>query len=283
MLDSFQIEKTVGPAARGRLTLLYALLCLLPALGACNAKKIEFGDTTGGIARGAPEPPRDATAQRQFAEDWGRRYDANPQDRATAITYARALHALNQNAQAVAVLQGLAIQYPEDMKVLAAYGKSLADAGELRQAAEVLSRAHTPDRPDWTVLSAQGSVADQMGDHETARGYYEAALKIRPDEPTVLSNLGLSHALSRQLPKAEATLRQAAEQPGADARVRQNYALVLGLRGKFAEAEAVAQRDLSTTDAAANISSIRQMIAQSDTWREIQTAEATPTQSMSKK
>jgi Flp pilus assembly protein TadD len=160
------------------------------------------------------------------------------------------------------------------MKVLGAYGKALADAGDFRQAAEVLSRAHTPDRPDWTILSAQGSVADQMGDHETARGYYEAALKIRPDEPSVLSNLGLSYALSRQLSKAEETLREAASQPAADARVRQNYALVLGLEGKFAEAEAVSRRDLSPADAAANIASIRQMISQSDTWREIQTVQA---------
>lgn len=180
-------------------------------------------------------------------------------------------------------MQGLAIQYPEDMQVLAAYGKSLADSGEFRQAAELLSRAHTPDRPDWTVLSAQGSVADQMGEHETARGYDEAALEIRPDEPSVLSNLGLSHALSRQLPKAESTLRLAAEQPGADARVRQNYALVLGLQGKFAEAEAIARRDLSPADAAVNIASIRQMISQSDTWREIQTTETTPVRSGSKK
>ena len=113
-----------------------------------------------------------------------------------------------------------------------------------------------------------------MGDHETARGYYEAALKIRPDEPSVLSNLGLSYALSRQLSKAEETLREAASQPAADARVRQNYALVLGLEGKFAEAEAVSRRDLSPADAAANIASIRQMISQSDTWREIQTVQA---------
>jgi len=279
MLDSSQIGKTASLPATFRRLLACALACLLPALGACNAKKIEFGDTTGAIARGTPELPRDEAARRQFAEAWGRRYDANPQDKATAMTYARVLHGLDQNAQAVAVMQGLAIQYPEDMKVLAAYGKSLADAGEFRQAAEVLSRAHTPDRPDWTVLSAQGSVADQMGEHETARGYYEAALKIRPDEPSVLSNLGLSHALSRQLPKAESTLRQAAEQPGADARVRQNYALVLGLQGKFAEAEAIARRDLSPADAAADIASIRQMISQSDTWREIQTAEATPVRS----
>ena len=156
------------------------------------------------------------------------------------------------------------------MDVLAAYGKSLADAGRLQEAADVLARAHTPERPDWSVLSAQGSIADQLGHHEEARDYYQTALKIRPNEPTVLSNLGLSYALSKQLPHAEQTLLTAAAQPAADTRVRQNLALVLALQGKFEEAESWSRHDLSPIDAAANVASIRQMIAQSNSWREIQ-------------
>jgi Flp pilus assembly protein TadD len=156
------------------------------------------------------------------------------------------------------------------MKVLGAYGKALADSGQLKQAAEVLEKAHTPERPDWSVLSTQGSIADQIGDHDGARGYYQAALKIRPNEPTVLSNLGLSYALARNLPRAEETLRFAADQPSADKRVRQNLALVLALQGKFGEAEELSRRDLSPMDAAQNVASIRQMISQSDTWRDIQ-------------
>jgi len=240
----------------------------LASLSGCSKT---LNDVTGSIGRASARTvPTDETALRQFAEEWGRRYDANRKDKTTAITYARALHALDQNAQAVAVLQGLAIQYPEDMKVLGAYGKALADAGQLKQAADVLQKAHTPERPDWSVLSTQGSIADQLGDHDSARSYYEAALKIRPNESSVLSNLGLSYALSRQLPQAEETLRVAASQPGADMRVRQNLALVLALQGKFDQAEEWSRRDLSPIDAAQNVASIRQMISQSNTWREIQ-------------
>ena len=61
----------------------------------------------------------------------------------------------------------------------------------------------------------------------------------------MLSNLGLSYALSRQLPRAEETLKEAAMQPGADMRVRQNLALVLALEGKFDQAEEWSRRDLS--------------------------------------
>jgi Flp pilus assembly protein TadD len=250
-------------------------LAMLALVGLAGCSK-SINDVTGSIGIGPSSAkttlPTEEGALRRFAEEWGRRYDANRKDKTTALTYARALHALSRNAQAVAVLQGLAIQHPEDMKVLGAYGKALADAGRLKEAADVLSRAHTPERPDWSVLSAQGSIADQLGNHEDARNYYEAALNIRPNEPTVLSNLGLSYALSKQLPRAEETLLLAARQPSADTRVRQNLALVLALEGKFEQAEDWSRHDLSPIDAAANVATIRQTISQSNTWRSIQNA-----------
>lgn len=86
----------------------------------------------------------------------------------------------------------------------------------------------------------------------------------------MLSNLGLSYALSKQLALAESTLTTAASRPAADMRVRQNLALVLALQGKFEEAERWSRYDLSPIEAAENVASIRQMIAQSNSWREIQ-------------
>ncbi len=274
MIDSCKNDASAcrRPGAAALLIVFIAAGIGLP-LGGCKTALPDISGAMGGLSAPAA-PPKDEVSLRRFTEDWGRRYDANRSDKNTALTYARGLHALGQNAQEVAVLQGLAIQNPEDMQVLAAYGKALADAGQLKQAEEILTRAHTPERPDWSVLSAQGSIADQLGDHDAARGYYETALKIQPNDPRVLSNLGLSYALSRQLPKAEETLRLAAGQPGADERVRQNLALVLGLQGKFAEAEELLRRDLSPEDAAANIASIREMIAQSDAWRDIQAGAA---------
>ena len=61
------------------------------------------------------------------------------------------------------------------------------------------SRAHTPDQPDWRILNAQGAVLDQMGRHAEAQRHYSTALKIVPDEPSMLSNLGLSYALTKDL------------------------------------------------------------------------------------
>lgn len=252
------------PAPRRALLLAGALACM--ALGGCG--KASLSDMTASIGASADMPRGDA-ALRKFADEWGDRYEADRRDKKAAITYAKALRALGQNGQAAAVMQGLAIQNPNDMQVLGEYGKALADAGRLREAADILGRAHTPERPNWSILSAQGSVADQLGAHAEAQSYYAAALKIRPDDPSILSNLGLSYALSHDLARAEATLRDAISAPQADMRVRQNLALVLALQGKFAEAEEVSRRDLSPIDAAANVQTIRRMIAESNTWRDI--------------
>jgi Flp pilus assembly protein TadD len=254
---------TTGLPSKAVLLLALALPLMT---GACTTGGL--GDLTASIA--APSnvlPPTDA-GKRQFTADWGRRFEADPGDKMNALNYARGLRALTEYAQAVAVLQQVAVKHPNDLDILGAYGKALADDGRLREAADVLSHAHTPDRPNWSILSAQGVVADQMGDHATAQGYYQAALKIVPGEPSVLSNLGLSYALDKQLDVAEATMRQAVASPRADDRVRQNFALVLALEGKFAEARDLGN-DVPDADAVANASQNRQMIAQSGAARDM--------------
>jgi Flp pilus assembly protein TadD len=201
---------------------------------------------------------------RRDVASWAQLYNKNPQQPEAAIGYAQALRATGQRSQAAAVLEQASINNPKNTAVLGAYGRALADTGNSQQALEVLGRAHTPDQPDWRILSAQGAVLDQMGRHEEAQRHYSAALKIVPDEASVLSNLGLSYALSKNLPKAEATLRKASEQRDAEPRVRQNLALVVGLQGRFAEAETIARGDLSPEEAAANVAYLRQMLAQQD-------------------
>src|SRR5262249_13524032 len=129
---------------------------------------------------------------------------------------------------------------------------------------DVLSRAHTPANPDWRILSVQGTTLDQLGRHDEARRYYASALKIVPGEPSVLSNLGMSYMLSRDLPQAEAALRQAYASPKASSKVRQNLGLVVGLQGRFAEAEEIVKADLPPDQAAANVAYLKEMLKNRD-------------------
>jgi Flp pilus assembly protein TadD len=237
-----------------------AALVGLLALGAGGCTTVGLRDAAPSLA--SASTPRSDADSRRDAEAWGERYRANPRDATAAMNYAKALTATERRAQAVSVLEQATLQSPHNSALLGAYGRALAAVGRFDQAIEVLSRAHSPDKPDWRVLSAHGAVLDQMGRHQDAQRYYASALKIVPDEPTVLSNLGLSYALAKDLARAEETLRKANAQATSDPRVRQNLALVLGLQGRFAEAEGIARADLSPDQATANVAYLRQMIAQ---------------------
>ena len=241
---------------------LAAALALLVA----GCQTLQPTETTGTL--GLAAAPRADADWRRSAEAWGERYRANPKDSEAAINYAQALRGNGQRSQAVAVLETASIQNPRHMGVLGAYGRALADVGNYKQALDVLNRAHTPEQPDWRILSVQGAVLDQMGRHDDAQRYYGTALRIAPDEPSVLSNLGLSYALSKDLVRAELTLRRAAGQSRVDPRVRQNLALVVGLQGRFSEAEGIARADLPSDEAASNVAYLRQMLAQQNGWKQ---------------
>jgi Flp pilus assembly protein TadD len=236
-----------------------AITAILAAgLGGCQT----MSDITGSIS-----PKTSASAEpdsRQAVGVTGERYRADPKNAEAALAYGQALRASGQRSQAAAVLEQATIAHPGDKALLAGYGRALADNGNFQQAFDVLSRAHSPENPDWRLLSVQGTTLDQLGRHDEARRYYDSALKIMPGEPSVLSNLGLSYMLSKNLPKAEEALRQAYASGRADARVRQNLALVIGLQGRFAEAEQIVRADLPADEAAANVTYLKQMLNRKD-------------------
>ena len=122
-------------------------------------------------------------------------------------------------------------------------------------------------------MSAEAAILDQLGKPDEARALYRRALDMKPGEPSVLSNLGMSYVLGGDLKTAETYMRQAAQAPGADSRVRQNLALVVGLQGRFKEAEEIARRELSPEQAQANVAYLRSMLAQQNAWNQLEQEE----------
>lgn len=245
------------PSSLARFLASAALTAILAAgLGGCQTTGMP--DITGSLGAKASAGPE--AGPRRDIEVYGERFRANPKDADAALRYGEALRAIGQRAQAVAVLERAAILNPGNKAVLAGWGRALADNGSLQQALDVLNRANTPENPDWRILSVQGTVLDKLGRHDEARRYYASALRLRPDEPSVLSNLGMSYMLTKDLPKAEASLRQAYGRAPSDGRIRQNLALVVGLQGRFDEAESIVKADLPPDEAAANVAYLRDML-----------------------
>ncbi|QDL98330.1 tetratricopeptide repeat protein [Rhodopseudomonas palustris] len=240
-----------------------AALTVSLAVSLAGCKTVGMSGVTGALGERS-EAPADPS---RTADITGERYRARPSDPAAAIAYGNALRAIGQRAQAVAVLEKASLANPSNKAVRAAYGRALADNGNFQLAFDTLSRAHSPDNPDWRILSVQGTVLDQMGRNDEARRYYASALRLAPGEPSVLSNLGMSYVLTKELPRAEETLRQAYSSGRADERVRQNLALVIGLQGRYAEAESIVRADLPPDEAAANVAYLKQMVSGQDAAR----------------
>jgi Flp pilus assembly protein TadD len=235
------------------------LLAVILIFGLCSCQTDGAPDITGSL--GPTAEKNQATEPQHSLEFYRDRFRASPEDSDAALQYGKALRAAGQRSQAVAVLEQATLAHPNDKALVAGYGRALADNGNFQQAFDVLSRAHSPDNPDWRVLSVQGAVLDQLGRGEEARKYYASALRISPEEPSVLSNLGLSYVLSKDLPKAEETLRHAYARPDADTRVRQNLALAIGLQGRMAEAEGILKANRPPEEAAANIAYLKRVLS----------------------
>ncbi|MBY5334148.1 pilus assembly protein TadD [Rhizobium leguminosarum] len=252
-----------------------AATLLVLALAGCSTTKDRM--TTGSVPKlTKPVEEMDATELRSATDRLGQAYEKNPRDPVTGVNYANLLRMNGRDTQALAVMQQVAIANPADRNVLAAYGKAQAAAGQFQQALDTIGRAQTPDRPDWKLISAQGAILDQMGRASDARQRYRDALDIQPNEPSILSNLGMSYVLTGDLRTAETYLRSAASQPTADSRVRQNLALVVGLQGRFPEAEQIARRELAPQQADANVAYLRGMLSQQNSWQKLAAKDKTP-------
>jgi Flp pilus assembly protein TadD len=241
-------------------------LVLTLGVSGCGTDRMTTGST--GRAR-QPIASMSASQLHNAAMTLGQTYARNPNDKAVAIKFATVLQMDGDPDQSLAVMRKLAIAYPKDRDVLAAYGKALAANGQLKPALDAVRRAQTPEYPDWKLVSAEGAILDQMGQQDEARRLYRKALELKPDEPSVLSNLGMSYLLAGDLRTAETYLRSAASRPGADSRVRQNLALTVGLQGRFDEAEKIAAQELPPDQARANIAYLRSMLSQQNAWNQL--------------
>jgi Flp pilus assembly protein TadD len=236
-------------------------------LAGCGTDRMSTGSV--GPSRGKAVETMSAGELQGAANALGQSYARNPNDRGLAIKYATVLQMNGDADQSLAVMRKLAIAYPKDRDVLAAYGKALAANGQFQPALDAVRRAQTPEYPDWKLASAEGAILDQLGQKDQARELYRKALELKPNEPSVLSNLGMSYLLGGDLRMAETYLRSAAGQPNADSRVRQNLALVVGLQGRFDEAEKIASQELPPDQAEANVAYLRKILSQQNAWNQL--------------
>lgn len=205
-----------------------------------------------------PLPPQ--TDLQKATEYWGEEFSKKPRDIETALSYAKNLKAMGQKQQAMGVLQQASLFHSTDKRLNSEYGRLALELDQVSVAERMLAAADDPVTPDWRVVSARGTAMAKQGRHKEAIEFYERALQLSPDQPSILNNLALAYAMNGEAPRAEETLRKAAANGGASPKVKQNLALVLGLQGKYDEATRVGTDVGSTATTSANVDIIKQMV-----------------------
>jgi Flp pilus assembly protein TadD len=227
-------------------------------LGACAQPGADDAFTASMLAPDAAQAaaPSDPAAA---AAHWGKEFGKSPRNLEAALAYSRSLKAMGEKRQALAVLQQAAMFHANDRRLASEYGRLALELDQVSLAKQLLERADNPTQPDWRVVLARGTALAKEGRYKDAIPYFERAQTLAYDQPSVLNNLALAHAMSGEPDRAEDLLRRAAA-GGSSPVVRQNLALVLGLRGKHEEAQQVAARDLKPEVAAANADYIRRIV-----------------------
>lgn len=201
---------------------------------------------------------------------WSNEYQKDATDLETTVSFMSALRGIGSHERVLEIATTTVPIHPDSHEIYLELGRSFMAQGKLQEATQVLMRsADLSPETDATPLAALGLAFDRMEEHAQAQKAYEYALERQPDRVSTLSNYGLSLALTGQLDEAEQALRKAANAPGADVRVRQNLALVLGLQGRFDEMVAV-DPNAPPRSIEANQRALREMIAPDRNYDDLQ-------------
>jgi Flp pilus assembly protein TadD len=243
-----------------------AMSLILVGATAVLAKDAPGPAATPAAAAAAPAPRKATAAERAMAERldplaraafWAHEAEADLRDQEAGVRLAAALRALGRNEEAVAAAQRVLVIDPDDQGAMLEQAKAFIAGGQGFYAIDPLKRLQQGQPRDWRLQSLLGVAYDQVSRGDDAEVAWRAALELSPDNPAVLSNLGMHAAGKGETAQAESLLRKAAAQPGASLQVRQNLALVLGLEGKLAEAETLQRQDLPPELADANMAYLR--------------------------
>jgi len=211
-----------------------------------------------------------AMAERQDlltqARFWAAEYEKNPNEYEASLKYARVLRAIGSSPRAAEIASQALTLKPGDVELTLIYAQAALDGGKAEDAAYALARAEAEGQGDWRLMSVIGVTLDMLDQHRSAQDYYRKALALSPDNPKILSNMGLSYVLEGKPALAEKTLREAAALPGADSRVIQNLIVALGVQGKFEEVDQVATADLPQALVDSNRDYFRSLLNPSRSW-----------------
>ena len=111
-----------------------------------------------------------------------------------------------------------------------------------------------PDHPDCHHRLAV--IADKQGNFGMADNHYEAALKQRPRDPNLLSDIGYSYSLRGDDRRAESTLKEALAVSSSHTGAMFNLGSIYAKQGRYEETLAMFRRGVPETQAQQNVAKL---------------------------
>lgn len=192
-------------------------------------------------------------------EYWGEKFSKSPRSLEFALNYARNLKALGNKHQALVVLQQASSYHGQNRELAGEYGRLALELDQVQTAKQLLSYADDPAKPDWRIISARATALAKEGSYKDAIPLYQRAMALSNSNVSVMNNLAMAHALDGQPAESERLLKEAASRGGSP-KVQKNLALVLGLQGKYDEAQVIGTKVLPHDTAKSDTTLVRQMV-----------------------
>ncbi|MDP3175266.1 MAG: pilus assembly protein TadD [Phenylobacterium sp.] len=188
---------------------------------------------------------------------WTREVERDGRDAGAGVNLARAMRSLGKYDEAVEAAQRVLLIEPDNRDALLEVARAHISRGQGFYAVAPAQKAAALAPRDWRPVSLLAVALEQASRDDEALAAHQKAMTLAPEEPSVLANYAMYQAGHGQMADAERMLRLAASKPTANAYIRQNLALVLGMQGRLAEAEKLARQDLPPEMVANNLAYLR--------------------------
>jgi len=171
-----------------------------------------------------------------------RAFEVNPDDVGTVVLLASYLNEAGEAREAADLLAPYAGRSQPPLDVLSARGASLAQLGRTREAAETFRRAHDADPSNPMTSVHLATVYLSAGRTSEAKAALQSALVQNPSLAVAHRTLGLIAAREGHDVEAESRLRRALELDPAEHDALLNLGLILRRHGRDAEARPLLER-----------------------------------------
>ncbi|MBT4769654.1 MAG: tetratricopeptide repeat protein [Rhodospirillaceae bacterium] len=220
--------------------------CIL--LSGCETTQVETDAKVDSTLAKIAEDSEAAGDYEAAVSFYQRALKRNPDDLTMRLALSRNLRHLGEADEAGKVLSPEKDRYGENAIFLLEFGKVELATGNAKSAVVILKKA-TEKMPDnWQALTTLGIAYDMQEMYWRSADIYQAALMLSPNNPAILNNFGMSQAQAGQLDDAIATLKKALAESYGNTQIRQNLALLYGIKGDNTKAEGLARKDLGALE-----------------------------------